>query len=217
MTRELKVLIADRPPTRLGMRMALSGEAEVCAEAGDAEQAIRVAMRTQPDLCLIGTELAGDVVGAVLGICRAAPSAAVVVLAQVGDVEQLLDLVRAGAVGYVPGPLDAEGLRKVVRAIADGQAVIPRDMVLELILEMRNAGIGGDTLPARESQVLGMLRRGHTTGEIAERLEIAPVTVRRHISELVHKLGVEDRAALSDTVSPRWGARRRANGYVQKT
>jgi DNA-binding NarL/FixJ family response regulator len=41
-----------------------------------------------------------------------------------------------------------------------------------------------------------MLRRGHSTSAIARRLKIAPVTVRRHISELVHKLGVEDRAAL---------------------
>jgi DNA-binding NarL/FixJ family response regulator len=44
-----------------------------------------------------------------------------------------------------------------------------------------------------------MLRRGHSTAAIAERLAIAPVTVRRHISELVHKLGVEDRAALLQT------------------
>ena len=58
----------------------------------------------------------------------------------------------------------------------------------------------------REAQVLGMLRRGHTTAAIADRLEIAPVTVRRHISELVHKLGVENRAALTAPGS-RWRAR----------
>ncbi len=55
-----------------------------------------------------------------------------------------------------------------------------------------------DSLTPRESQVLGMLRRGHGTASIAERLSIAPVTVRRHISELVQKLGVTDRAALAD-------------------
>jgi DNA-binding NarL/FixJ family response regulator len=47
-----------------------------------------------------------------------------------------------------------------------------------------------------------MLRRGHSTAQIAERIEIAPVTVRRHISELVHKLGVADRAELIGTAGP---------------
>jgi len=70
-------------------------------------------------------------------------------------------------------------------------------MILELLLELRGAGARGDELTGRQSQVRGMLRRGHTTAEIAERLEIAPVTVRRHISELVYKLGVEDRSALT--------------------
>ena len=70
-------------------------------------------------------------------------------------------------------------------------------MVLALLLELRGRGNGADALTTRESQVLGMLRRGHSTAEIAERLVIAPVTVRRHISELVRKLGVEGRAALA--------------------
>ena len=66
-------------------------------------------------------------------------------------------------------------------------------MVLELLLELRGGGPGTDALTAREAQVLGMLRRGHTTAEIGEQLAIAPVTVRRQISQLVRKLGVEDR------------------------
>jgi DNA-binding NarL/FixJ family response regulator len=177
--------------------MALDGEVEVCAEAGDAEQAIRAAMREQPDLCLVGREIDGDGLAAVRGICRAAPKAAVVVLAQVGDPDDLIESVRAGAIGYVPGALDAERLRRIIRAVASNEAVVPRSMVLELLMELRGfGGAGGDTLTSRESQVLGMLRRGHSTAIIAERLSIAPVTVRRHISELVHKLGVEDRSAL---------------------
>ena len=73
---------------------------------------------------------------------------------------------------------------------------------MELLLELR----GSEGLTGRESQVLGMLRRGHTTAVIAERLQIAPVTVRRHISELVRKLGVEDRWSLiGPAVSPAQG------------
>ena len=201
-----KLLIADHPATRLGIRMALEQEAEICAEAGDAEHAIRAAKRVQPDVCLVGRELAGDGLAAVRGICRAAPRAAVVVLAEVRDADDLLESVRAGAVGYVPGPVDAERLRRVVQAIAANEAVVPRSMVLELLLELRGGGSGSGALTGRESQVLGMLRRGYGTAAIAKRLEIAPVTVRRHISELVHKLGVENRAALVGEQPQSWGA-----------
>lgn len=193
----LRLLILDRPPMRLGIRMALDEEVEVCAECDDPDQAIRAAKREQPDLCLVGAALGGHGFSAVRGICRAAPRAAVVVLSHEPDVEDLLQAVRAGAVGYVPGAIDAESLRRIVRAVASNEAVVPRSMVLELLLELRNSGSGADGLSSRESQVLRMLRRGHTTAQIAERLQIAPVTVRRHISELVHKLGVQDRSALT--------------------
>jgi DNA-binding NarL/FixJ family response regulator len=217
LTRRLKLLIADRQATRVGIRMALDDEVDICAEADDAEQAIRAAKREQPDLCLVGTDINGDGLNAVRGICRAAPRAAVVLLAEHHNVEDLLVSVRAGAVGYVPGPLDAERLRRIVRAIGANEAVVPRSMVLELLLELRNAGSGAGGLSNRESQVLGMLRRGHNTAEIAERLKIAPVTVRRHISELVRKLGVEDRAALIGLPAMGWTGETAVSGGVQET
>lgn len=215
MSERLRLLIVDRAPTRVGIRLALNGGVEVCAEADDAEQAIRAAMREQPDLCLVGDHVAGDGLAAIRGVCRAAPGCAVVVLAQAHDADYLLECVRAGAVGYVPGALDADRLNRVVRAAANNEAVVPRSMVLELVLELRGGGIGADALTARESQVLGMLRRGHRTADIAERLSIAPVTVRRHISELVRKLGVENRAALTAPVTINGG--HPAPAGVQKT
>jgi DNA-binding NarL/FixJ family response regulator len=185
--------------------MALDGTVEVCAEADDAEQAIRAAKREQPDVCLVGQDIPGGALAAVRGVSRAAPNVAVVLMTGSQDVDDMLESIRAGAVGYVPGTVDAESLRRVVKAIAANEAVVPRSMVRELLLELRGGGPGTDSLTSREAQVLGMLRRGHTTAEIADRLAIAPVTVRRHISQLVHKLGVEDRAALTRDPSPSRG------------
>jgi DNA-binding NarL/FixJ family response regulator len=196
MTRPVSLLVADHAPTRLGIRMALQEEVEMCAEADDAEQAIRAAMRHQPDVCLVGRDLPGDGLAAVRGICRAAPRASVVVLAEVQDVDDFLDTVRAGAIGYVSVGLDASSLRKVIETAAAREAVVPPTMVLDLMIELRGKGSGPEVLTGREAQVLGLLRRGHTTAAIAQRLEIAPVTVRRHISDLVHKLGVRDRSEL---------------------
>jgi DNA-binding NarL/FixJ family response regulator len=197
LTQRPRLMIADRVPTRVGIRLALGADVEVCAEADDAEQAIRAAKRVQPCVCLIGADLPGGGIAAVRGVSRAAPDAAVIVLTESRDVDGLLETVRAGAVGYVPIALDAERLRRVVMAAAAGEAVVPRSMVMDLLLELRGAGHGADALSAREAQVLGMLRRKHSTAEIADRLAITPVTVRRHISQVVRKLGVEDRAALT--------------------
>jgi DNA-binding NarL/FixJ family response regulator len=215
LSHQLRLLVADRAPTRLGIRMALDGEVVVCAEADDAGQAIRAAKREQPDVCLIGSELAGDGLSAVRGICRAAPRAVVVVLAADPDPQDLLDCIRAGAVGYVPGAVDGAGLRRIVRAVSDNEAAIPRVMVLELLMELRNSASSGDGLTSRESEVLGMVRRGYSTAEVADRLKIAPVTVRRHISKLVHKLGLENRSGLV-SASPGWGGQPVTNGAVHK-
>lgn len=201
MSNRLRLLIADREPIRVGIRLALETEVEVCAEADGADQAIRAAMREQPHLCLVADDLAGSGLTAVRGISRAAPGAAIVVLCQGHDADLLLDYVRAGAVGYIPGALDPDRLRRIVRAVAAREAIVPRSMVMELVLEVRGRGNGADALTTRESQVLGMLRRGHSTAGIAEHLEIAPVTVRRYVSELVRKLGVENRAGLTKTAS----------------
>ena len=208
----VRLLIVERAATRLGISMALNGDVEVCAEAEDGERAIRAAKREQPDVCLIGDHIAADGLAAIRGISRAAPACAVLVLAHARDADFMLECVRAGAVGYVPGSIDAEQLRRVVRAAAANEAVLPRSMVLELVLELRGGRGGADELTVRESQVLGMLRRGHKTTEIADRLAIAPVTVRRHISEVVRKLGVENRTELKAAFS--MGGRRERNAEV---
>ncbi len=177
--------------------MALGCEVEVCAEAGDAQVAIRAAKLHQPDVCVVGRDLPGDGLAAVRGICRAAPHAAVLVMAATLEVDDLLDAVRVGAIGYTSSASGRHQLRHMIRMIAAGEAVVPRSMVGDLLVEVRGGGPGIDVLTARERQVLGLLRRGHPTAEIAQRLGIRPVTVRRHISDLVYKLGVADRAALT--------------------
>ena len=188
------LLVADNEPTRVGIRMALRGEADVCAEADNAEQAIRAAKREQPEVCLVGRSIIGDGIRAARGIRRAAPNAAVVMVADAIDADDLLDAVRAGAVGYVSADdLHAAGLLRIVRAAADGEAIVPRAMVRTLLEEVSDRG---DGLGERERQVLSLVRRGNSTAAIAERLGITPTTVRRHISDVVHKLGVEDRSAL---------------------
>jgi two-component system nitrate/nitrite response regulator NarL len=191
----IQVLIAHHGLMRASVRMALGDESEVCGEAGGADQAILEAQRAQPDVCILGWDLPGGGLAAIHGILTVSPDTSVVVLSEHRDVEDLLAAVRAGAVGYLPGSLDKDQLCRVVRGVVAQEAAVPRAMVRELILELRSAtAMGGVT--EREAQVLGMLRRGHTTAEIARRLEISPITVRRYISDLMRKLGVDNREDL---------------------
>ena len=192
----VKLLVVDHAATRAGIRMALADEAVICAECWEVEQAIRAAKAEQPDVALIGREIPGDWRAAVRGVCRAAPLCGVIVLAQSPDADDMLEAVRAGALGYLPGTLNSDNFRAVFRFAQAREALIPRTMVTQLLTEIRGAPKDASGLTGREAQVLGMVRRGHSTVSIAERLEIAPVTVRRHISELVRKFGVESRSDL---------------------
>ncbi len=192
-----RLLIADHSATRAGIRIALGDSVEVCAEAGDAPSAIAAAEHEQPDVCIVGVEFGGGGPSAVAGICRAAPACAVIALAVAPDVEDLLALVRAGAVGYLPASIAPVALRRAVRAVGAGEAAVPRAMARELARELQGAADGTGKLTRREAQVLGMLRRGSSTSVIAQRLAISPAPVRRHISALKRKLGVRGRAELT--------------------
>jgi two-component system nitrate/nitrite response regulator NarL len=201
-TPSARLLIADYGPTRMGVRMALVGIVDICAEVTDAEAAIRAAEQQQPDICIIGLEIPGGGITAIKGIAKVAPMTSVIVLAASNKSTELLTCVRAGAVGFVPGSFDGGQLQRVVRAVLADEAAVPRSMVRELVLELRNSiAPGAEGLSSRETQVLNMVRRGHTTAVIARELEISPVTVRRHISMLVSKLGVPSRRALLSTES----------------
>jgi DNA-binding NarL/FixJ family response regulator len=198
LNRPAKLLIADFGATRLGVRMALADqEVEISAEADNATQAIAGAKLAQPDICLVGSELPGGGMAAVRGIQQGAPGAAIVVLGGIGDAGELLTAIRAGAIGYVPGTITREQLRGVFQAVLAGEAVVPPSMVRILIRELhKSAALVDGEVTSRQAQVLDLLRRRHSPAEIARRLEISPVTVRRHMSDLVRKLGLEDRGGL---------------------
>ena len=134
-----RVLIADLPAIRLGVQVALDGAVEVCAEAGDAEATIAAAEREQPEICLIGLDLPGDGIVAIRGIRAVAPGTAVIALASSQDADDLLACVHAGAVGYLPGSIGPESLRRVVAAVGAGEAAVPRALVLVLLRELQRA------------------------------------------------------------------------------
>jgi DNA-binding NarL/FixJ family response regulator len=198
-----RVVIADEQPTmRAAARRILERDGfTVCGEAADTDGAVEAALRERPDLCLIGIPIPGNGIRATARIATALPDTAVVILAASESRDHFLDAIRAGAVGYLLKGMNEERLPTVLRRVLAGEGAIPRTLVAPLVREFqiqsRRRMVASENgrvhLTARETEVLELMCEGLSTGEIAERLFVSPVTVRRHISETVSKLGVDDR------------------------
>jgi DNA-binding NarL/FixJ family response regulator len=142
----------------------------------------------------------------------------VVVLADRYSDNDLLDAVRAGAMGYLDKDIQPDCLPGVIRAALAGEAVIPRRLVGRLITEVRARSATPNhvddgcriLLSRREVEVLDLMRAGCTTAQIAGRLFVSPGTVRSHVKSMVRKLHVSDRAALMLRIDDPSGAARTA-------
>ena len=205
-TNRVRVLLADaHSATRAGLRMALSGDPfDVVAEVDSAESAIEAAVRERPDVCVLDADMTGGPVRATAEIVRALPETAVVVMASARHDATMLDVVRAGAVGYLLKDMNPERLRFALRGVTEGEAALPRVLVTRLMLEfrarenrMRLVTAQGEEakLTRREWEVLMSLADGASTRQTADSLGVSAVTVRRHISSLLAKLGVASRDA----------------------
>jgi DNA-binding NarL/FixJ family response regulator len=202
----VRVLLAvPHEATAAGVYAALrDGPFDVTTEIADAAAAVAAAERECPDICLLDADMSGDVLGAIAAVARVLPSAGIVVLAADRDEVAMLNAVGAGAVGYLLKDMDPARLRYALLGVTQGEAAIPRTLVKRLITEFRLrehrtrlpvVGGGEAELTPREWEVLSLMADGAATRDMAARLGIADVTVRRHVSAALAKLQVTDRDA----------------------
>jgi DNA-binding NarL/FixJ family response regulator len=198
------VIGAKDPATRAGIRMALTDSGlDVCAEALSVQELVAAVERCDPDVCLVDVDLDGGGIQAAAELRTRAPDVPVVLLADDGGEDEFLDAIRVGATGYVPKRIAPARLPSVIRAVLEGEPAIPRALVTLLIDHYRAGpkrrqlhfatGRGVD-LTSREWQVLDLMRERLSTRQIADRLFISEVTVRRHIGSVLKKLRVSSRA-----------------------
>jgi DNA-binding NarL/FixJ family response regulator len=200
-TDDFTVLVADdHPPTRLGISLVLGGNGfRVVGEAATCDEAVDMAKRLRPQLCLVDVHMPGNGIVATRHITRDVPETTVVILTVSRDDADLFDAVRAGARGYLLKDIDPDRLSHALRGVLDGEAALPRGLVMRLMSEFRERDdhrVGrarGPRLTDREWEILELLARGATTGEIAEQLFVGAVTVRTHVSAILRKLHVPDR------------------------
>lgn len=203
MSDDVTVLVADdHPPTRLGIRLALEGNGfVVIGEAATAATAATLARDLAPQVSLLDVHMPGNGITAARTIARAVPTTTIVMLTVSRDDADLFDAIRAGASGYLLKDIDPDRLPHALRGVLDGEAALPRSMVLRLMSEFRGrderrVGRGrAARLTSREWEILDLLARGLSTQDIAEQLYVSAVTVRTHVSAILRKLQVPDRAS----------------------
>jgi DNA-binding NarL/FixJ family response regulator len=205
------VLADDHPVIRVGVRMALSrGGFDVVAEAVSRDGAISEVLRTRPDLCLLDISMPGGGLEAAEKLAELAPATAVVVLTASNDTGDVLAALRAGAIGYLTKDTSPDRLPAALHGVLSGEAALPRALFGRVLRESRDFAavsahrvrVGEVVLTARESEILRLLDSGLRTVEVGKALSLSPITVRRHVSSAVAKLGVSDREAAFRAIQP---------------
>ncbi|MFG1925073.1 response regulator [Cryptosporangium sp. NPDC048952] len=200
----ITVLIADdQELVRSGFRMILDARDDltVVGEAGDGEEAIRLAAQTRPDVVLMDVRMPGtDGISATARLTAAADAPKVIILTTYDLEEPLYAALRAGASGFLLKDVRPSDLVDAIRVVARGEALLAPAMTRRLLdrfvaTDVTPSAPTGSlrTLTEREREVLGLLARGSSNAEIAARLVVTEATVKTHVSAILRKLGVRDR------------------------
>ena len=199
----IRVLVVDdQSMVRAGLRMLLAGEPdiEVVAEAGNGREAIAAVARLRPDIVLMDIRMPVlDGLEASRRILADHGSVRVLVLTTFDLDEYVYEALRAGASGFVLKDDPPEQLIAAVRTIAAGDALLSPSVTRRVIkqftrLHHQAPPKAVDTLTGRELDVFRLITRGLSNAEIGQELFISDTTVKTHVTRLLQKLGLRDRA-----------------------
>lgn len=199
MSRAVRVVVADDHQIwRSGIRADLGERFHVVAEAADATEAIDAVRRERPDLVLCDLNMPD---GGGMAVVKAVAADVPVVILTVSEAERdLLDVVAAGAVGYLLKSTGSDDLRAALLRAADGEPVFSPELAALLIGEYRRlattTGDGALLLSDREREVLAHVARGESYKAVGEALFISPKTVENHVRNTMAKLHLSRRHEL---------------------
>jgi DNA-binding NarL/FixJ family response regulator len=187
----IRVLVADdHPVVRHGLCTMLEIEDDivVVGRAADGEEAVEQAHATRPDIILMDVQMPNvDGIEAMRRIRATDPEARVIVLTTYRDEDYIFPSLRAGARGYLLKDASREELAAAIRRVHAGESLLD-----PMIADQARAREG---LTARELEVLELMAAQHSNAQIAEKLFVSENTVKTHVSNILAKLGCNDRAA----------------------
>lgn len=197
------VMADDNARMRARIREALeAGGCVVCGEGVSAEEAVALAAEHRPDVALLDINMPGNGITAARQIASTLPGTVIVMLTASAEDADLFDSLRAGASGYLLKDTDPAVLVDELRNALDGESPLSRRLVTRIMEEFRSPATprftrrsrASASLSAREWEVMELLGDGLSTDKVAQRLFLSPTTVRVHVSSVLRKLRVKDRA-----------------------
>ncbi|MDF3867335.1 two-component system response regulator NarL [Pseudomonas denitrificans (nom. rej.)] len=192
------LLVDDHPMMRKGVVQLLEFEddLEVVGEAGSGEEALRMAAELEPDMILLDLNMKGMTGLDTLRAMREnGEDARIVVFTVSDDRNDVINVLRAGADGYLLKDMEPERLLEHIRQAATGQLTISPQLTQVLAQALRgdDRPKGIEELTDRERQILRQLSHGYSNKMIARKLDITEGTVKVHVKRVLHKLGMRSR------------------------
>lgn len=190
------LLVDDHKLLREGLRRAVEEAGfDVVGEAGDGEEAVRMATALRPDLVLMDVTMPVlDGIEATRRLRLSAPDARVVILTMHGEEETIDRALRAGAAAYLLKDCSSDQVAETLYAVAAGDTDLSVDLARSLLAEMPGPEPAlATSLSQREVEVLQMFADGCSTVEVGERLYISAKTVKNHLASIYEKLDARDR------------------------
>ena len=201
-------IVDDHQLAREGLRdmLADASDIEVIREAANGREALLLCSRLHPDLVLMDVRMPEmDGLAATREIKQRYPETSVMMVTMHENPDYLLEALKAGAAGYVLKDAPRDEVITAVRRVREGEASLDPELAARLLrrLATDNGGRGGarsaeedltvDSLTPRELEVLQLMQLGRTNRQVAEDLFISRGTVKRHVENIIAKLGVSDR------------------------
>ncbi len=197
--RPIRVMVVDEHAmVRKGIIAFLksSADIQIVGEARDGREAVELCERLDPDVILMDLQMPEmDGIAATRLIRAQHPRSQIIALTSFPDRDKVQDALQAGAISYLLKNVSGEDLAEAIRDACAGRATLSPEAVQALIQPVPAApSAPGGTLTAREREVLALLVKGLNNSEIAERLSISHATAKAHVSNILSKLEVSNRA-----------------------
>lgn len=193
---EIRVMVVDdHDMVRRGLAtyLKVSPGLKLVGEASDGLEALKVCAETHPDVVLMDLVMPNlDGVEATRRLRQQFPHVQIIALSSFHDRDQVQEMMREGAIGFLLKNVTGEDLANAIRSAYAGRPTLSPEITQEFILNAHEPKPGAD-LTDREREVLALMVEGLTNPEIAIRLTISRSTARAHVSNILAKLGVSSR------------------------
>ena len=190
------MLVDDHTIVRRGLRavLSVSDGMRLVGEANDGEEAIQLCEQLQPDVILMDLLMPKmDGIAATKAIHERWPKVRIIALTSFKEREYVEGVLKVGATSYLLKNVSADELVSAIRGAVAGLPRLSPEAAQVLIQRVNEPGQSGSDLTDRERDILAMMAKGESNGEIAEHLFVSKSTVKFHVSSILSKLGVSSR------------------------